>query len=62
VTDRANIAMRLVPLKLSFRHLLSTLCAGTGSCFDRLTEAPPIEARSAFVLRRRSENLELWSG
>jgi hypothetical protein len=38
VTDRANIAMRLVPLKLSFRHLFSTLCAGTGSCFDRLTE------------------------
>jgi hypothetical protein len=29
VTDRTNVAMRLVPLKLSFRHLHSILCAGT---------------------------------
>ncbi|MDQ7246841.1 hypothetical protein, partial [Dongia sedimenti] len=52
VTDRANIAMRLVPLKLSFRHLLSTLCAGTGSCFDRLTETS--WTRSVSVCIRRS--------
>jgi hypothetical protein len=53
--------MRLVPLKLSFRHLFSTLCAGTGSCFDRLIEAPQTRP-DRFLFAPLLLNPEGWSG